>query len=387
MTMSHIRTIHLHGALGKKYGHRHQLVVSTPAEAVRALNANYPGFADEILELGCRGYAYRVLHGKKASIGLNTAEELHDPASGDIRIIPEIAGAKKGGLGQLIAGIAMIAAVYFTGGAAAGAWGTSVLGTTTTVGNLAMNIGLSMALTGVVQMLASTTNSSQASEDKSNPSYIFDGAVNTMAQGHPVPVGYGEMIVGSAVISAGVDIDQVVIPVDPTEAGPTWTNPATGNVEAYPPPTLVWDQNLNNWTLPDGAELLYDSTYGHDGGHAEGGNWVETRSNFRMADGRAPILTASPNRWDIPDATVFATPGKHNGAWVWFIRSGTVRIAYLLGEKRFEVVGGGDTSGGDGNEGTVGNDGDGVSAGDGNAGDGGTGGGDGSGSGGGTGTA
>ncbi|HNQ32149.1 MAG TPA: hypothetical protein PKJ93_00055, partial [Methanoculleus sp.] len=37
------------------------------------------------------------------------------------------------------------------------------------------------------------------------------GPVNTMAQGHPVPVGYGEMIVGSAVISAGIEIDEVAV--------------------------------------------------------------------------------------------------------------------------------------------------------------------------------
>jgi predicted phage tail protein len=383
--MNQIRTIHLHGRLGKKYGRQHQLAVSTPAEAIRAINANHPGFADEILKLGEQGYAYRVLHGKRANIGLNSAEELNDPASGDIRIVPEIAGAKKGGLGQLIAGIAMIALVYFTGGAAAGLWGTSVAGTT--VGSIAMNIGLSLALGGVVQMLASTTKSGQTSEKKTNPSYIFDGAINTMAQGHPVPIGYGEMIVGSAVISAGVDIDQVAIPQDPAETGPTWTNPATGNVEPYPPPTLAWDHNLNNWTLPDGTELLYDSTYGNEGHGAEGGNWIETRSNFRTPDGRVPVLTASPNRWDIPDATVFATAAKYEGQWAWFIRGGSVRIIYAPGDKRFQVVGGGDTSGGDGNEGTVGDDGSGVSAGDGNAGDGGTGGGDGSGSGGGTGTA
>lgn len=379
--MNKIRTIHLHGRLGKKYGRKHQLAVTTPAEAVRALNANYPGFAEEILALGEQGYAYRVLHGRGGKIGLNKVEELNDPASGDIRIIPEIAGAKKGGLGQLIAGIAMIALVYFTGGAASGLWGTSVFGTT--VGKIALNIGLSMALGGVVQMLASTTKSSQASEDTSNPSYIFDGAVNTMAQGHPVPVGYGEMIVGSAVISAGVDIDQVAIAPAPGETGPTWTNPATGNVEAYPPPTLVWDYNLANWTLPDGTELLFDSNYGHDGGGAEGGNWTETRTNFRTADGRVPTLTPSPNRWDIPAATSFATPAKHNSEWAWFIRGGSVRIAFSAGDKRWQVAVGGDTSGGDGNS-SDGNGGDGVSAGDGNAGDGGTGGGDGSGSGGGS---
>lgn len=384
--MNHIRTIHLHGRLGKKYGKTHRFAVATPAEAIRALNANYPGFASEILELGEKGYAYRVLHGKRANIGLNKADELHEPASGDIRIIPEIAGSKKGGLGQLILGIAMIATVFFTGGATAGIWGTQLFGTT--VGKMVMQVGLSLALGGVVQMLASTTKSTQSSEDTKNPSYVFDGAVNTMAQGHPVPVGYGEMIVGSAVISAGIDIDQV--PIDPAageEKQPMWTNPSTGQVEPYPPPTLAWDGNINNWTLPDGEELVFDTTTVNDGGGAEGGNWVESRINFRTADGRVPTLAQLPNRWDIPEPKVFATFAREGGRWVWYIRNGAVRITFSTTEKRWHVAVGGDTSGGDGNEGSVGTDGSGVSAGDGNAGDGGTGGGDGSGSGGGTGTA
>lgn len=39
---------------------------------------------------------------------------------------------------------------------------------------------------------------------ENKPSYNFNGAVNTTAQGNPVPLGYGRMIIGSAVISAGI---------------------------------------------------------------------------------------------------------------------------------------------------------------------------------------
>lgn len=39
------------------------------------------------------------------------------------------------------------------------------------------------------------------------PSYVFNGAVNTESQGHPVPLCYGRMRVGSAVISAGIEAD------------------------------------------------------------------------------------------------------------------------------------------------------------------------------------
>lgn len=331
-----IRTIHLHGRLGKKYGRTHRFDVRTPAEAIRALDANHPGFSNELIALGEKGYAYRVLHGRRAQIGLNRPEEILEPASGDIRIIPEIAGSKKGGLGQLIAGIALVALVYFTGGAASGLWNTTIAGAK--VGTIVANVGMSLALGGVIQMLAPVAKSEQASEDTKDPSYIFNGAVNTMAQGHPVPVGYGEMIVGSAVISAGVSVDQVVItPAGGGEDGPTWTNPATGNVEAYPPPTLAWDRNHNNWTLPDGTLLKYDTNLNEPGHEWNSPSWTEQRTNFRTDDGRVPTLSSAPERWDIPSPTSFATPRKVNGVWQWFIRGGIVQLTFSESNKRFEV--------------------------------------------------
>jgi predicted phage tail protein len=39
---------------------------------------------------------------------------------------------------------------------------------------------------------------------ENKPSYVFDGPINTAAQGNPVPVCYGRLIVGSQVISAGM---------------------------------------------------------------------------------------------------------------------------------------------------------------------------------------
>jgi predicted phage tail protein len=32
---------------------------------------------------------------------------------------------------------------------------------------------------------------------ENKPSFLFDGPVNTITQGHPVPVGYGKAFVGS----------------------------------------------------------------------------------------------------------------------------------------------------------------------------------------------
>lgn len=65
--------------------------------------------------------------------------------------------------------------------------------------------GIGIAAGGVIQMLSPQTKALASQDGPNNKaSYSFNGPVNTSAQGNPVPVLYGEMIVGSAVISAGI---------------------------------------------------------------------------------------------------------------------------------------------------------------------------------------
>ena len=54
-------------------------------------------------------------------------------------------------------------------------------------------------------MVAGTQPGLSSSESADNrPSYNFSGIKNTMTQGGPVPLCYGEMIVGSACASLGI---------------------------------------------------------------------------------------------------------------------------------------------------------------------------------------
>ena len=72
--------------------------------------------------------------------------------------------------------------------------------------------GVAMMIGGAVQMLTpipSSTAQDQNNQPDNKPSYIFNGSVNTSAQGYPVPVGYGRMVVGSAVISAGISVEEL----------------------------------------------------------------------------------------------------------------------------------------------------------------------------------
>lgn len=182
-----MKTILLYGFLGKQFGRVHRYDVKSPAEAVRALAVTLQGFRKALVD----GGAYRVLVGGKEALPI---ERVADPVSDreTIRIVPVIAGAGNG-LGQaILGGILIVAGVYTRQG-----W--------------LVNIGISLAVGGVAQMLFAPRSSDPQSNDRpeNRPSFAFDGAVNTAAQGNAVALLYGgPLIVGSQVISAGLSVEQ-----------------------------------------------------------------------------------------------------------------------------------------------------------------------------------
>ncbi|MFA9218398.1 MAG: tail assembly protein [Sphingomonadaceae bacterium] len=194
-----MKTIVLLGELGKRYGRRHRLDVASPAEAVRAMCANFKDFAGFVSASADRNVGYRVITAREDL----AADELHQPAGKTITIAPVIAGAG-GSVGKIILGAALIAAAIFVPALAVPLFGTTTLAT------VAFSVGVSLALGGVAQMLAPVPQSLNRGIDEDKPSYIFNGAQNTTAQGQAVPVGYGRMIVGSAVISAGINVEDYV---------------------------------------------------------------------------------------------------------------------------------------------------------------------------------
>jgi predicted phage tail protein len=191
-----LRKIKLYGKLAKFIGHRVlEADVATAAEAVRFLLANWPE-----LEAHMNDQHYRVSVGKYDL----EAEELHHPAgAAPISFVPVVAGAKSG-IFKFIAGVALIALSFLIiplGIAAAGA------GIATAVG-LA---GASLLLGGIAQLLTPTPKVKLGADNQDDPrkSYSFSGVQNTSRAGTPVPIVYGETLVGSVVISAGIDTVQV----------------------------------------------------------------------------------------------------------------------------------------------------------------------------------
>lgn len=186
-----VRTVRLYGQLRARFGKEFRLAVASPAEAVRALSVQLPGFQAFLMGAKDRGMAFAVFAGQR-----NLAEDqLHDPPGEDmIRIAPVLQGSKRGGVLQTIVGAVLIVA-----GMVLSAYGFGAVGVPLT------HAGIAMVLGGVVQMLSPTQKGLGAQDSPANkPSYAFNGPVNTQAQGNPVPVAYGDPWTGSAVVSGGI---------------------------------------------------------------------------------------------------------------------------------------------------------------------------------------
>jgi predicted phage tail protein len=197
-----LRKIKLYGKLAKFIGHRVlEADVATAAEAVRFLLANWPE-----LEAHMSDQHYRV------SIGTYDIdlEELHHPAgAAPISFVPVVAGA--GAVGRIILGVALVALSFVSFGAGAWAGVAGSFGTAAGAASGSVAVGLlgaSLIIGGIAQLLTPTPKISQ---DEADPrkSFSFSGIQNVSRAGVPVPVVYGETLVGSVVISAGIDIVQV----------------------------------------------------------------------------------------------------------------------------------------------------------------------------------
>lgn len=232
-----MREIKLYGALAKFVGQRRFLAeVNSAAEGIRMLLANFPG-----LERHMADQHYKVIVDNYES----ELDQIHFPASQTVKIVPVLGGAG-GGTGRILAGVALVAFAIATAGAGSGflGLGAGLTGTAAT-GPLAAgfavqsgfvlgaaasvaigSIGTALILGGVSQLLTPTpqigsfgpasvgnarsrNTSTQATELDPQESYSFSGIQNTSRQGTPVPVVYGETIVGSVVISAGIDVDTI----------------------------------------------------------------------------------------------------------------------------------------------------------------------------------
>lgn len=211
-----MKVVKVYGALRKKLGQSSfEFDVCNPAEALKALFANFPDLKKWMIDSEKDGIGYQVTIGKE-KVSKENIEALGMPWSErDVfSIRPVIAGAGRGGWGSILVGALLVTAAIAFAPAGAGFLGAGLGagGTTFTLGAGASTfigaIGTAMIFGGIAQLLSPTP--SLPKRANTLESFNFSGINNTSQVGTPVPICYGRLFVGSTVISSGLDVDQVL---------------------------------------------------------------------------------------------------------------------------------------------------------------------------------
>lgn len=212
--------VKLYGVLESVAQRTTQLRVKTFDEAIRALFANFPKL---------RG----LMRDMRINIMVNgralTFEDCLRPFRTDrIDITPII-----GGTGPAVFIVAGALMAYGASAVATMAFmelGAS-LAVTAMIQTFVANMGMALLVGGVSQILMKNSlNTSTTERAADTPSYMFNGAINTMNQGNPVPVGFGRMRVGSQVIA--VNLQTFDIPLTASEIA------ASTPAAPEPPPVI-----------------------------------------------------------------------------------------------------------------------------------------------------
>ena len=185
-----MKTIILYGELAKRFGKHHRFSVSTVSEAIRALRANFKGFENFLATAHHNGMGFKVFVGGH-SLDINEVPAPLGKSNNIIRIAPAVIGSGNAWT-RIILGVALIA-----------------VGVISRTPNLVL-AGAALAFGGVAQLLTKTPKigTGTREESQSTESYIFSGPQNVTAQGNAIPLVYGRMMVGSAIISAGIDVNE-----------------------------------------------------------------------------------------------------------------------------------------------------------------------------------
>jgi len=209
-------TVRLLGEAGRRFGRRFELAVKTPAEAMRALILQIPGLRQYLMESGDKGVKWRVVTEHPDGLDEN---QLLWPMSKRMVLAPLPAG--RGGVGKIVAGVALVAAAIVLGPAVGGFLGLGITGVFTGgVATAVGALGAGLIFSGVADLLTPTPKmptvkgglgrssaTGGRNEIEQLNSFTFDKSNANTVQGDVVPVLYGERIIGSLpVLSFGLEL-------------------------------------------------------------------------------------------------------------------------------------------------------------------------------------
>jgi predicted phage tail protein len=177
-----MKKLFLHGALADHLGFEViELDVNTVSDAMRAIEVNTKKLYRYLLERDKIGVSYRVIIGEKD----HEAEEdlVRDISEDEIHIVPVPCGQKAAV--RIVAGVILV-----------------VIGTYYSMPWVSQ-LGWSLIIGGVTELIIGKPNVPELEDEKK--SYLFNNQVNTVKQGGPIPIVYGEIVCGSQLINFNIN--------------------------------------------------------------------------------------------------------------------------------------------------------------------------------------
>tara|TARA_Y100000361_G_scaffold154045_1_gene177884 strand:+ start:213 stop:1010 length:798 start_codon:yes stop_codon:yes gene_type:complete len=235
--------IYLHGILKKEYQEFFCLNLKNAADLIDAIDCNRQGFKARIVELQNKCFFYDIIVNKKR---IKSLQDLTEKPK-RIDLVPAIAGSGPftplfAAIGKIAAGVgaAVVKAVNVVGtaigkgftaigqgisntfgaGAAGGAGGAgATAGAAAKTGGIFANVAKSVGLAAVASLLAPKPDLGLPAQQEVSAmanaytqSYIFSSKNNLAQQGSFLPIGYGRLKVGSAVVQTSIKSFPLIVP-------------------------------------------------------------------------------------------------------------------------------------------------------------------------------
>jgi len=189
-------SVYLQGELGERFGSKFVVNTNNYADIFKCINANRPDFLPYVRRCHQEDINFMV---ETEDGSIDQTDLIVPICKGDITISLVPAGSKSG-IGKLLAAIAIIAVIYFTGGFAGlgggaattagnAGWAVAAGGGLSTAGTMAAMLSINLALAGIQQLMLP-----DPAVDKDAPTnYLFTGGASNAVEGDPIPILYGEL--------------------------------------------------------------------------------------------------------------------------------------------------------------------------------------------------
>ena len=184
------RELYLHGELAQ-FGDKWTVDASTASDALRLIDCQKIGFKKFLIEAAEAGLELAmIIDDEKVE---HPEELLLENRKGNMHLALMPSGSKRG-WGRIILGAILIALTIFWAGG--GSWSWAALKDLTLGQTMLASLGVNLMMVGLTELLAKTPK-----HEKEGQHGVFNGPESTLIQGTPVPIVYGQVLVGGKPIS------------------------------------------------------------------------------------------------------------------------------------------------------------------------------------------